>query len=522
MSLVVMGISYKTASIEQRAGAAVPETQVPALLTGLCARDGVKGAVVLSTCNRVEVYLDAETDRTGTAAVHTFFADRMGTSFVDDRFYLLRGQGTVRHAYRVVCSLDSQLLGEAQILGQMRRAYQLALDAGTASETLSRLFTSAFALGKQVRTQTAIGADSVSLSTTAYQVACENVPDITRARVFLLGAGEMARLAAKYLVEGGVGVLAVTSRTLSHARALAQDAGATVVPFDERYRAIAHSDVVFCMIAADQPVVRADELRRALEDGQASGALLRNPAKAPDSALSTQADSGRQPIGDSNEAHGLVFIDEAVPRNVEPACGAIAGVQLFDLDHLTAIVDEGMSRRINSVPHAERLVAQAERAFLAWMQERLVTPTIKAVHQKGELIVQGELAHVIRELEKQRGATLTEGERQTLASYGNAVMKKILHGPTVRLRKEAHTADSYYYTGAARYLFGLDAYPPGTHHHDRAVPAKEGDAALAADDASVPGVVSLTDTLRRERGHLTTEGDGTSWREPRGGNVHGS
>ena len=142
-------------------------------------------------------------------------------------------------------------------------------------------------------------------------------------------------------------------------------------------------------------------------------------------------------------------------------CADLPGVDLFDLEALTAIIDEGLAQRMTAVAQVERLVTQAEKEFLSWMQERLVVPTIKAVYEKGEYTVQHELAHAVKELEKRRGAALSPEERE---AYGNAVMKKLLHGPTARLRKEAQTADSYYYTGAARYLFGIETYPPGTHH----------------------------------------------------------
>lgn len=432
MSLVVMGISHKTASIEQRGLAAIPEQDVPDALLMVNAAPGIKESLILSTCNRVEVYVDAKTDRLGVDALEAFFRARVGDAFDSSLFYLLRGPETVRHAYRVVCSLDSQLLGEAQILGQMRRAYELAAHTGTCGETLERLFKSAFHLGKRARTETAIGSDSVSLSTTAYRVACDYVDDITCSDVLLIGAGEMAQLTAKYLLEGGVGSLSVTTRTPSHAEAFAQQAGARVVPFAQRVRAAAASDVVFSMTGATEPVVRAGDLAR---ERAAAGTQDRR----------------------------LVFVDEAVPRDIEPMCADLPGVDLFDLEALTAIIDEGLAQRMTAVAQVERLVTQAEKEFLSWMQERLVVPTIKAVYEKGEYTVQHELAHAVKELEKRRGAALSPEERETLEAYGNAVMKKLLHGPTARLRKEAQTADSYYYTGAARYLFGIETYPPGTH-----------------------------------------------------------
>lgn len=434
MSLVVMGISHKTASIEQRSHASISEHDIPSALLMLKDNPGIKESLILSTCNRVEVYVDAKTDRLGADALDVFFRSRMAENFDESLFYLFRGQDTVQHTFRVVCSLDSQLLGEAQILAQMRHAYELAAKTGTCGETLEKLFKSAFRLGKQVRTETNIGSGSVSLSTAAYKVACEHTTDITRSNVLLIGSGEMAQLTAKYLLDGGVASLSVATRTPSHAAAFAQKTGANIVPFGKRAEAVAKSDVVFSMTSATDPVVCS----RDLEDARAE--------------LKT------------SENH-LVLIDEAVPRDIEPQCACLPGVELFDLEALNQITDASLARRMESVAEVERLISQAEEDFLSWMQQRLVVPSIKAIYEKGEYTVQHELTHAVKDLEKQLGAPLSSAEQKTLEAYGNAVMKKILHGPTIRLRKEAQTADSYYYTGAARYLFGIETYPPGTHHH---------------------------------------------------------
>jgi len=251
--------------------------------------------------------------------------------------------------------------------------------------------------------------------------------------VLLVGAGEMAALSARYLLDDGVGKLMVTSRTPAHAEAFAEQLGAEVVPFAKRYEAAARSDIVFAMTSARDAVICRDELQRAREE-----------AGRPDAKL--------------------VFIDEAVPRDVELACAELDGVSVNDLEAMSAIIDEGLVVRMNAVPAVERLVDDAEQEFLSWMQERLVVPTIKSMYKKGSITVSDELERVLSAIAKERGEEVSDAERDILEAYGNAIMKKLLHGPTIRLRKEAQTADSYYYTGAARYLFGIDTFPPGTHH----------------------------------------------------------
>lgn len=456
MSLIVAGASYKTADIATREAIAVPQPEIPAALEQLLSANGVESAAILSTCNRVEVYLDAKTDALGTTAAVEFLFERAGWSTeidvdgnnVDPRavitddceaqgIYVHRGPDTAKHMFRVICSLDSQVLGEAQILGQMKNAYEQSVAAGACDEVMAKLFKTAIHLGKQARNETAIGSDSVSLSTTAFQAAKRNVDDITGCDVVLLGAGEMAKLVANYLVEERPAHTTVISRTTESAGRLASTLDADVVPFEDRYGAVADADVVFSMMSSQVPVIGAGELERAREDAGRTGSRL-------------------------------VIIDEGVPRNIEYSCGSIEGVTLLDQEMLGSLMDEGLAKRMASVDQVEKMVDAAQREFLGWMQERLVTPTIKEMYEKGEYTLSLELDRAKKELGKvarREGREVSEDETAVIEAFGNAIVKKMLHGPAMRLRKEASSADSYYYTGAARYLFGLDAYPVGTHRH---------------------------------------------------------
>lgn len=445
MSLVVMGASFRTAPLSVRERLAVPVGGEAKALRQLSSAEGVREAVILSTCNRVECYVEAETDRLGVEGCASWLEGRHGGLFDHGQLYTLRGADAVEHAFRVVCSLDSQVLGEAQILGQTRRALEEARRAGTCGEFLTELFKEALRLGKRVRTDTAIGEDSVSLSTTAVRAAEQTVGDLGHARVVLVGAGRMSRLTAAYLLEAGCADLTVTSRTLGHAEALASTlgAGARAVPFAERYGVLAAADVAFCATGSAEAVITAEGLSRALpRDG----------------------------------SHALTIVDEAVPRDVEASCGRLAGVTLFDQQSLAGIVDEGRSRRMCAANEAERMVSEAVEGYLGWLQERLLTPTIKEMYEKGSIVLDGELVRARKELARQKGAPLTAAEEEVLRAFGNAIVKKLLHGPVVRLRKEARDAGSYYYTGAARYLFGLDTLPPGLRHRCRERDCERGSA----------------------------------------------
>ena len=293
MSLVALGASYKSAPIASRERLAVSAGDLFAALASLAAREGVNEAVVLSTCNRVEAYVDAKTDRLGADALIAFFEERTGAPLVRDELYLERGLDTVRHLFRVVCSLDSQVLGEAQILGQTKRALEAAQEAGTCSDVLARLFKNAINLGKRVRTETAIGADSVSLSTAAFKAARNAFPDLEQRSVLFVGTGEMAQIALEYVCDAGVKHIAACSRTLDHARAFVEPCGGSAHAFDERYGLAARADVVFSMTSAPCAVFESEPLQAA------------------------RIAAGR---ADSR----LVIVDESMPRDVNPACAQLS------------------------------------------------------------------------------------------------------------------------------------------------------------------------------------------------------
>ncbi|ACV22194.1 Glutamyl-tRNA reductase [Slackia heliotrinireducens] len=443
MSMVTMGMSYKTAPIECRERVAVPAEEIIQADIDLNSCEDIDGALVLSTCNRVEVYVDAKTDRIGLNVLEEWFAKRNGEPLDRSLYYTERGMDATEHLFRVVCSLDSQVLGEAQILGQTKRAFEAASEAGTCNDVMTELFKSALRLGKRARTETGIGTDSVSLSTTAFKVASMVFPNIAKCRALIVGAGEMAALAATYFVDAKMTDVTVVSRSLEHAQAFAAEHGIKAGDFADLYQLAAESDIVFSMTAAPEPVIRAAKLEQAREAAGTAGKRM-------------------------------IMVDEAVPRDIEDACNDLEGVSLYNLESLKGIVDDGLAERLASVADVERMVAEAEEEFLQWMQTRNVLPTIKDMYDKGNAFLDQEFSRAAKALAKERGQQLSDEEEAILHAYGEAIVKKLLHGPTVRLRKEANSADSYYYTGAARYLFGLDTFPAGTHHRPCGHPCKDG------------------------------------------------
>ena len=494
MSLFLLGASYKSAPLPVREALAITPDDVTLCAEALLRERGIDEVVILSTCNRTELYVNAQTDRLAHQALVALCTARLVQAkrgfaespawLIENYCYEKRGMEVVSHLFSVVCSLDSMVLGEAQILGQTKRAFEMAELHKTCSEVLSRLFKTALSVGKRARSETAIGSDCVSMSTSMMHIAREHCSALQDASCVVLGAGEMAQLSLRYLLQAPVKTIYVASRHYAHAQQVVEqlkaemrisDAGtpATGIPdagtdgagtptagmadvgtdgagtrqsttptvlqaidFADRYSYIAQSQLVMSMTRASSFIIAAEELE-----------MARN---AHHTAANLTSDAS------------LVLIDAAIPRDIDPACASLPGVQLFDTQHVQHVVDAGLSARMEAVGAVEKLIEEAQSEFLAWMQERSVTPTIKEMYEKGSVVVDRELKRCIKSFENARGQKLSSDECQLLELYGEAIAKKLLHGPTARLRKEAHTSASFYYTVSARYLFGLDTNPPGS------------------------------------------------------------
>lgn len=494
MSLFLLGASYKSAPLPVREALAITPDDVTLCAEALLRERGIDEVVILSTCNRTELYVNAQTDRLAHQALVALCTTRLVQAkrgfaelpawLIENYCYEKRGMEVVSHLFSVVCSLDSMVLGEAQILGQTKRAFEMAELHKTCSEVLSRLFKTALSVGKRARSETAIGSDCVSMSTSMMHIAREHCSALQDASCVVLGAGEMAQLSLRYLLQAPVKTIYVASRHYAHAQQVVEqlkaemrisDAGTPAagipdagtdgagtptagmadvgtdgagtrqsttptvlqaIDFADRYSYIAQSQLVMSMTRASSFIIAAEELE-----------MARNAHH-----------TAENPTSDDP----LVLIDAAIPRDIDPACASLPGVQLFDTQHVQHVVDAGLSARMEAVGAVEKLIEQAQSEFLAWMQERSVTPTIKEMYEKGSVVVDRELKRCIKSFENARGQKLSSDECQLLELYGEAIAKKLLHGPTARLRKEAHTSASFYYTVSARYLFGLDTNPPGS------------------------------------------------------------
>ncbi|MCS7236541.1 MAG: glutamyl-tRNA reductase [Armatimonadota bacterium] len=421
MDILCVGTSHRTAPVEVRERVAFLESRLGVASALLRGRDGVHEAVLLSTCNRTEAYVVAEDASAGTHAVLAFWCDYHGVSLqeLEPYVYALRGADAVRHLFRVASGLDSMMVGETQIMGQVREAFGAARASRATGPLLDALFRQAIATSRQVRQRTGIERGSLSVPGAAVEVARQLLGGLGGRRVLVLGAGEMAELTVRHLVESGCGGVVVCNRTLEHARPLAERLGGVAVRFDELGRYLSEVDILVTSTAAPHPVVEPE--------------------------LVAQAVQGRR--------EPLVIVDIAVPRDVHPAVGGLPGVRLLNVDDLQAVSEAARQARQAEIAQAEKIVAEETDRFCAWLRSLKVVPLITALRARAEAVAEEEWRRALPRLQG-----LTEQERETVRALLQSVVNRLLHGPIVRLKEIARREDTVY-VEAARTLLGFEDEP---------------------------------------------------------------
>jgi len=414
MAIIVAGISHQGAALAVREKIAYrPADLVPALaeLRGTC---GVREGVLLSTCNRTEFYA-VEGDGDAAPAVWQALSARLGEE-ASTYGYVRRDRDAVSHLFHVASGLDSMVLGEAQIHGQVRDAW--AACRSECSAVLNRLFQTSLLVAGRVRSETAIGRGAASVSSAALQLARQIFGSLAGRRAMVLGAGEMAELALECLVNEGVRAAIVANRTFERAQELAERHGALAMRYDECWAALREVDVLLCSTSAPRPVVTLDRVRAAV--------------------------AGRR-------ARPLCILDIAVPRDVEPTVGTLHNVFLYDLDDLRAVVTTNVERRRAELPTAEQLIAHEVERYWEWFAGLSAVPVL--THFRGEMdrLREREVATALRQLDH-----LGPADRAVVEQLSRSLMNKFLHGPTVRLRAAAANGRGLGIVDAVRYLFGLD------------------------------------------------------------------
>jgi glutamyl-tRNA reductase len=410
--LTLVGTNHHRAPLELREAVAIGEAELPAVLLALAER--FDGATVLQTCNRLELYVPGARERGELLDVYAAAAG-VDRAVAERTFELVRDAEAVRHLYAVAAGIDSLVLGESEVLGQVRRAFSAAVAAGSDHALLSRLFHTAIRAGRRARSETAIGRLGLSVPALAVQLGRMLVPELGAARVLVIGAGEAGGLAASALVERGVGELVVVNRTAARAAALAESLGGRSRPFAELADAFAAADVVIGAAEAPHPL---------LEAAAAAEARRQRP----------------QP---------LLVIDVGVPRVVDPRVAALPGVTYYDLDALVALAAEHHAQRTGELERVQAIVDEEAGRFVTWWERLRVAPTVAALGERAEALRRAELERTFRQL-----GDLGERERYHVEALSRALVRRVLHDPIRTLQERG---DREMYIDVVRRLFALDA-----------------------------------------------------------------
>ncbi|HET6276171.1 MAG TPA: glutamyl-tRNA reductase [Candidatus Cybelea sp.] len=420
MPITCIGLSHRTAPVEVRERHAFPPSRMAEALVALRDYEAVREAVMLQTCGRLEIYASLDDYENGVAQIKSFLANfRHGTTGYDIESYLytLLGRQAVEHLFRVCTGLDSMLIGEAEILGQVKDAYVAATRAKSLGRTLHRLFREAIAAGKTARAQTRIGGESVSIATAAVEAARARLQTLEGTSILVVGAGKMGRAAVKRLRQEGAGRVIVVNRTLARSRDLVGEAGfGEAVEMPELAAALSEADVVVASTGSSDFVLDEASVRRAME--------------------------GRP-------QRPLFIVDIAVPRDVDPAVAEIPSVSLVDIDGLKSVVNERLDLRREAIPAAEEIIAEYVERFENWHRSRVAVPVIARLTQKAEAIRVAELERLFA-----RCANLDERERMLVTGMTMTIVSKLLHSAILKMREQA-TSDHAELLSSARVLEDL-------------------------------------------------------------------
>jgi glutamyl-tRNA reductase len=418
-SLFVAGMSHRTAPLEVREQLALEEDKVRQILADLSGRGLLTEVMILSTCNRVEVYGVAEVPGEARSAAFSLLGAQRGLrlSDLEALLYTKAEEDAVLHAFRVAASLDSMILGEPQILGQVKDAFALAQSSSTVGPLLHSLMSQAFNVAKKVRTETEIGRLAVSVSYAAVELARKIFGGLEGKSVLLVGAGEMGELAARHLVDQGSLPVYVTNRTRSRAEELARTLAGTAVPFDQLHASIESADIVITSTAAPEPIIRAADVQRAMH---------------------------------ARHSRPLFFIDIAVPRNVEAAVNDLPNVFCYDVDDLRGVVESNLRERQREAQRAEALVRREVERFAERLKDLEVVPTIVSLREKLEAVRRAEVDRALARLPNADAET-----RRIIEALSEAIINKVLHAPTVKLRDSSREGHGPRWIELISELFGL-------------------------------------------------------------------
>jgi glutamyl-tRNA reductase len=398
MSIRIFGVSHKTAPIDVREQLAVGPDQLPNALAGLVQEGGVSEALILSTCNRTELYCDLSPEANGHPFDWLVRYHGIEPSVLESHTYTLHEEHAVRHALRVACGLDSMVLGEPQILGQLKQAYQAAVGQGTAGKILNRLFQHSFYVAKQIRTQTAIGENPVSVAFAAVKLAKQIHGDFNDKTALLVGAGDTITLVAHHLRASNIANLIIANRTFERSVELATRFNGTAVTLNDLPLHLAKADIVVSSTASRLPLITEGAVRTALKTRR----------QAP-----------------------MFIVDLAVPRDVEPSAGDVADVYLYSVDDLNQVVGENARLREAAATQAEAMINIQAQSYMDWLQSQDSTQTIVAIRDHADRVKEQLVEKARRRL------AAGDDAEEVINNLANGLVKRLLHNPTMKIREAA-------------------------------------------------------------------------------------
>ncbi len=417
-TLTIVGLNHKTAPVELREKLSFSGEDIPQALEQLKKDREIRECLVFSTCNRTElICVPAFTDPTGRLIRFLAEQKRMDPSEFTQALYVHQDEDAVRHLFRVAASLDSMMIGEPQILGQVKQAYRMAVGGRSSGVLLNRLMHKAFSVAKKIRRETGIGDHAVSISYAAIELAGKIFSDLSEKSVLLLGAGEMAELAVEHLLSHHVRQIVVANRTFKHAVALADKFKGRAVRFEEREDALKDADIIISSTGATEYVLTHDQVRRAMK---------------------------------KRHHRTLFFIDIAVPRDIDPKINAVSNAYVYDIDDLKNIVASNIEQREKETVKAERFIDEAVLKFQNWLESLAVVPTIKALNDKITAIADMECRKTLAGLKN-----LSEADAEAVRRMTQAIVSRTLHDPIRFLRNTGEHRDDSLYLNLTRQLFNL-------------------------------------------------------------------
>jgi glutamyl-tRNA reductase len=419
MKLLITGVSHKTAPVEIRECLAFREADLPAALADLRSREGVAEAVILSTCNRVEITLTTEDSADPQAIVQSFLADHKAVTpaSIGPHLYRHEGRDAIHHLFRVAASLDSMVIGEPQILGQLKTAYAAAKDCGALCGWLEGLMSRAFSVAKRVRSETGIGQMAVSVSYAAVELARKIFGSLSNRTVMIAGAGKMSELAARHLRRSGASHVFVTNRTYDRAVEMAKTFQGTPVEYSRFVGMLPEVDILITSSGAPHYILHKEEMQRVIS-------ARRNKP--------------------------MFLIDIAVPRNIEPSVNDLDNVFLYDIDDLQEVVNANLRERMKEADEAESLVKEEVERMMARLKVAEVTPVIVGIQDQLEQIRAGEIEKVRRKF-----GPFTPEQEQAIEALTRGIVNKIAHGPISELRNHAGKPEGQHVVAAIRKAFHL-------------------------------------------------------------------